>query len=144
MKKIFMLAVTVMMLAVSAVCSAANGKVLDAEEAIAEKFISGGDYKAVSSLMSADMQQNWNETVYANMQEQIAKTFGKLTTNRLRIIQKLDDADVLIYQVVSEKIPTARFVYVFVVNGEKPLLKDFTLGLPQQEEPAGQQQAGQQ
>lgn len=143
MKKIFMLAVMVMMLAVSAVCSAASGKILDAEESIAEKFIGGGNYKAVSALMTADMQKNWDETAYNNMQEQVGKNFGKLTTNRLRIIQKLDDADVLTYQVISEKIPSARFLYVFVLNGEKPLLSDFRIMLPQQEAPA-EQQAGQQ
>ncbi len=50
----------------------------------------------------------------------------------------------LIYQVISEKIPSARFMYVFVLNGEKPLLSDFVIQLPQQEEAPAQQQAGQQ
>ena len=44
MKKILMLVTMIMMLAVSAVCSASNGKVLDAEEAIVDKFINGGAY----------------------------------------------------------------------------------------------------
>ncbi len=144
MKKILMLAVMVMMLAVSAVCSAAGGKILDAEENIVEKFIGGGNYKSVSALMDTDMQKDWDEAAYGNMQEQIGKNFGRLTTHRLRIIQKLDDADVLIYQVISEKIPSARFMYVFVLNGEKPLLSDFVIQLPQQEEAPAQQQAGQQ
>ena len=39
MKKILMLVTMIMMLAVSAVCSASNGKILDAEEAIVDKFI---------------------------------------------------------------------------------------------------------
>lgn len=64
MKKIFMLAVTVMMLAVSAVCSAASGKVLDAEEAAVDKFINGGNFKAASAVMSANMQSNWDEAAY--------------------------------------------------------------------------------
>lgn len=51
----------IMMLAVSAVCSASNGKVLDAEEAIVDKFINGGNYKAVTSMMTEDMQKNWDE-----------------------------------------------------------------------------------
>lgn len=73
------------------------------------------------------------------MLEQVQKNFGKLTTNRLRVIEKLDDADVLTYQVVSEKIPVARFVYVFVVNGDKPLLNEFEILLPQQKEAAAEQ-----
>ena len=139
MKKIFMLAVMVMTLAVSAVCSAANGKILDAEEAAVDKFINGGNYKAVSALMSADMLANWDEAAYGNMLEQVQKNFGSLTTNRLRIIEKLDDADVLTYQVISEKIPVARFIYVFVLNGEKPLLKEFQILLPQPKEAAAEQ-----
>lgn len=55
MKKILMLVTMIMMLAVSAVCSASNGKVLDAEEAIVDKFINGGNYKAVTSMMTEDM-----------------------------------------------------------------------------------------
>ena len=38
MKKILMLVTMIMMLAVSAVCSASNGKVLDEEEVIVHKF----------------------------------------------------------------------------------------------------------
>lgn len=132
MKKIFILAV-------SAVCSAASGKVLDAEEAAVDKFINGGNFKAASAVMSANMQSNWDEAAYNNMLEQVQKNFGKLTTNRLRVIEKLDDADVLTYQVVSEKIPVARFVYVFVVNGDKPLLNEFEILLPQQKEAAAEQ-----
>lgn len=139
MKKIFILAVTVMMLAVSTVCSAASGKALDAEEAAVDKFINGGNFKAASAVMSANMQSNWDEAAYNNMLEQVQKNFGKLTTNRLRVIEKLDDADVLTYQVVSEKIPVARFVYVFVVNGDKPLLNEFEILLPQQKEAAAEQ-----
>ena len=43
MKKILMLVTMIMMLAVSAVCSASNGKVLDEEEVIVDKFINGGN-----------------------------------------------------------------------------------------------------
>lgn len=134
MKKIFMLAVMVMMLAFSAVCSASNGKVLDAEEAIAARFLTGGNYKAVTSMMTADMQKNWDEQSYNNFQEQIAKDFGKLNSNQLLVVEKHQNADVLLYQVASEKIPAARFVYLFVLNGEKPLLNDFSVMLPQQKE----------
>ena len=83
----------IMMLAVSAVCSASNGKVLDEEEV-------------------------------------------KLTTNQLIVVEKHNGADVLLYQVVAEKKPAARFVYLFKLNGEKPLLNDFSVMLPQQKEAA--------
>lgn len=136
MKKILMLVTMVMMLAFSAVCSASNGKVLDAEEAIVDKFINGGNYKAVTSMMTEDMQKNWDEKAYTNLHAQLAKDFGKLTTNQLIVVEKHNGADVLLYQVVAEKKPAARFVYLFKLNGEKPLLNDFSVMLPQQKEAA--------
>ena len=134
MKKLVMLCVMVLTLAISAVASAASGKVLDAEEAIVAKFIEGGNYKAITASLSAEMQQNWDEKAYTNMQQQVANNFGKLTTNKLRIIEKFDDADILTYQIVGEKIPAARFVYVFMLNGEKPLLHDFRILMPKAKE----------
>ena len=131
MKKILMLVTMIMMLAVSAVCSASNGKVLDAEEVIVDKFI-----KAVTSMMTEDMQKNWDEKAYNNLHAQLAKDFGKLTTNQLLVVEKHNGADVLLYQVVAEKKPAARFVYLFKLNGEKPLLHDFSVMLPQQKEAA--------
>lgn len=79
----------IMMLAVSAVCSASNGKVLDAEEAIVDKFINGGNYKAVTSMMTEDMQKNWDEKAYNNLHAQLAKDFGKLTTNQLIVVENI-------------------------------------------------------
>ena len=139
MKKIVLFLVTLLVLAFNAVCSAASGKVLDAEEAIVAKFIAGGNFKAVSPLLSAEMQKNWTEKSYSNFQNSLAKDFGKLTTNKLRIIEKFDDADVLTYQIIAEKVPAARFIFVFVLNGEKPLLNDLRVMLPkaQEEAPAG-------
>lgn len=135
MKKIVMLAVMLLTLAFSAVCSAASGKVLDAEEAIVAKFMEG-NYKAVSPLISADMQKNFTETAYANFHAQLDKDFGKLTTNKLRVVEKFDDADVLTYQIIAEKVPAARFVYVFVLNGDKPLLNDLRVLLPKPQQEA--------
>ena len=121
MKKILMLVTMVMMLAFSAVCSASNGKVLDAEEALAAKFLTAGNYKAVSALMTPEMQKNWDEKAYSNFQSTLANDFGKVNTNQLIVVEKHKNADVLLYQVAAEKVPAARFVYLFKLNGEKPL-----------------------
>lgn len=133
MKKIVMMFVMVMMLAFSAVCSASNGKVLDSEEALAAKFLNG-DFKAVSAVMSDDMKKNWDEKAYANFKEQITKNFGKINTNQLIVVEKHKDADILLYQVASEKVPAARFVFLFSVKGEKAMLSDFNILLPQQKD----------
>lgn len=136
MKKILMLVTMIMMLAVSAICSASNGKVLDAEEVIVDKFINGGNYKAVTSMMTEDMQKNWDEKAYNNLHAQLVKDFGKLTTNQLMVVEKHNGADVLLYHVVAEKMPAARFIYLFKLNGEKPMLNDFSVMLPQKKEAA--------
>lgn len=136
MKKILMLVTMVMMLAFSAVCSASNGKVLDAEEALAAKFLTAGNYKAVSALMTPEMQKNWDEKAYTNFQSTLANDFGKLNTNQLIVVEKHKNADVLLYQVAAEKVPAVRFVYLFKLNGEKPLLDDFSVMLPQKKEEA--------
>ena len=70
MKKIVMLVVMLLTFAFSAVCSAASGKVLDAEEAIAAKFMEG-NYKAVSAMMSADMQKTFTQEAYTNFHSQL-------------------------------------------------------------------------
>ena len=138
MKKIVLLLTMLLTLAFSAVCSAASGKVLDAEEAIVAKFMEG-NYKSVTSLLSADMQKNWDEKSFANFHNQVNTQFGKLTTNKLRVVEKFDDADVLTYQIIGEKVPVARFIYIFVLNGDKPLLNDLRVIVPQPKEaaPAG-------
>ena len=136
MKKILMLVTMVMTLAFSAVCSASNGKVLDAEEALVAKFLNGGNYKVAATVMTPEMQKNWDEKAYTNFQSTLAKDFGKLNTNQLIVVEKHKDADVLLYQVAAEKIPAARFVYLFKLSGEKPLLNDFSVMLPQKTEEA--------
>lgn len=104
---------------------------LYAEEALAAKFLSAGNYKAVSALMTPEMQKNWDEKAYNNFQATLVKDFGKLTTNQLIIVEKHKDADVLLYQVTTEKVPAMRFAYIFKVEREKPLLNDFYMLFPQ-------------
>ena len=52
---------------------------------------------------------------------------------------KLHGADVLTYQIIGEKVPAARFIFIFMLNGEKPLLNDLRVILPKPQEaaPAG-------
>lgn len=140
MKKMLMMAVMVMMLAFSAVCSASNGSVLDAQEKIVTNFLNGSNFKSVAALMNDEMKKNWDEKTYDNFKAQIAKDFGKINTNDLILVEKHKDADILLYQVTSEKVPAARFVFLFQVVKEKPLLADFNVMLPKKEEaPAAEQ-----
>lgn len=138
MKKMLMMTVMVLMLAFSAVCSASNGSVLDAQEKIVGNFLNGSNFKSVAAVMNEDMKKNWDEKTYTNFKEQIAKDFGKINTNDLILVEKHKGADILLYQVTSEKVPAARFVFLFQVEKEKPLLADFNIMLPKKEEAAAE------
>lgn len=139
MKKMLMMVVMVLTLAFSAVCSASNGSLLDAQEKIVGNFLKGTNYKSVSAVMNDDMKKNWDEKTYNNFKEQIAKDFGKINTQDLILVEKHKNADILLYQVTSEKVPAARFVFLFQVEKEKPMLADFNVMLPKKEEAAAEQ-----
>lgn len=138
MKKMLMMVVMVLTLAFSAVCSASNGSLLDAQEKIVGNFLKGTNYKSVSAVMNDDMKKNWDEKTYNNFKEQIAKDFGKINTQDLILVEKHKNADILLYQITSEKVPAARFVFLFQVEKEKPMLADFNVMLPKKEEAAAE------
>ncbi len=141
MKKLFLTLVMLLTLAIASVASAAgNGKILDAEEAAADKFINAKDYKTAMSVMTAEMIGNWDEESYNNLKQHLNQDFGKLTIHRLREVIKADDLDALTYQVVGSTNQKAIFRYIFKLNGEIPRLQDFGVALPQPAE-ADQQQA---
>lgn len=66
----------VLVLGFSAICSASNGKVLDAEEAMVNKFLAASNYSAVTSMMTDGMKKDFTEEVFKNFKEQMDKNFG--------------------------------------------------------------------
>ena len=120
MKKILLMLTMVLVLGFSAICSASNGKVLDAEEAMVNKFLDASNYSAVTAFLSDDMKKDFTEEAFKNFKEQMDKNY--------------DDADVLTYQSQFAKVPAARYVFAFTVKNEKPLLLSFNILLPQKEE----------
>ena len=130
MKKIVVMLTMVLMLAFSAVCSASNGKVLDNEETMINKFLSATKYSAISTMMTEDMKKDFNEEAFNNFREQMDKNFGKLNEKQLFMVEKGKDVDVLRYQSKFELVPEAQFVFMFKVENEKPMLAKFALALP--------------
>ena len=61
----------VLVLGFSAICSASNGKVLDAEEAMVNKFLAASNYSAVTSMMTDGMKKDFTEEVFKNFKEQM-------------------------------------------------------------------------
>lgn len=139
MKKIVLMLTMVFMLAFSAVCSASNGKVLDTEENMINKFLSATKYSAITSMMTEDMKKEFNEETFNNFREQLDKNFGKLNEKQLFLVEKGKDVDVLRYQSSFALVPEAQFVFMFKVENEKPLLAKFALALPPKEGVAEEQ-----
>lgn len=139
MKKIVLMLTMVFMLAFSAVCSASNGKVLDTEENMINKFLSATKYSAITSMMTEDMKREFNEETFNNFREQLDKNFGKLNEKQLFLVEKGKDVDVLRYQSIFALVPEAQFVFMFKVENEKPLLAKFALALPPKEGAAEEQ-----
>lgn len=139
MKKIVLMLTMVFMLAFSAVCSASNGKVLDTEENMINKFLSATKYSAITSMMTEDMKKEFNEETFNNFREQLDKNFGKLNDKQLFLVEKGKDVDVLRYQSSFALVPEAQFVFMFKVENEKPLLAKFALALPPKEGAAEEQ-----
>ena len=83
MKKILLMLTMVLVLGFSAICSASNGKVLDAEEAMVNKFLAASNYSAVTSMMTDGMKKDFTEEVFKNFKEQMDKNFGAVSEKRL-------------------------------------------------------------
>lgn len=111
-----------------------NGKVLDAEEAMVNKFLAASNYSAVTSMMTDGMKKDFTEEVFKNFKEQMDKNFGAVSEKRLVVIEKGADADILRYSMKFAKQPEAMMSFLFAVKNEKPLLGDFGIALPQKEE----------
>ena len=75
----------VLVLGFSAICSASNGKVLDAEEAMVNKFLAASNYSAVTSMMTDGMKKDFTEEVFKNFKEQMDKNFGAVSEKRFKI-----------------------------------------------------------
>lgn len=135
MKKFVFMLATILMLAVSSICSASPGKVLDSEIAIIEKYVSAPNYKAVEPMLAAEFKKEFNETTFANFK----KAFGNSTKKKLLAINKYDDGDAVVYMMAFEKVPAVMFQFVFEVTNEKPLLAGTSFELPPKAEPAAQQ-----
>ena len=126
----------VMMLAVCSVCSATPGKVLDSELFIIDKFITASNYKAVEPFLTPEFKKDFTEESFNNFKKIGDTNFGALNNKTLRYITKLDDADILEFQAQFSKVPVAVYVFAFSVEKEKPLIRDFSLQLPQKQAPA--------
>lgn len=133
MKKIILTLATMMMLAVSSVCSATPGKVLDAEDVIVAKLFAAKDYKSVEALFSEDFKKDFNAASFDNFK----KSFGAFEKSKLLSINKYDEADEVVYITAFEKMPNVLYAFIFEVKNEKPLLAGMQFRVVEKEEAQG-------
>lgn len=136
MKKIILMLTMVFVLGISAICSASNGKVLDAQEGMVNKFLTASNYSAITAIMSEDMKKEFTEEVFTNFKAQMDKNFGAVGEKKLVVVEKSADSDILRYGMKFAKQPEAMMSFLFVVKNEKPLLRDFGIALPKSEKEA--------
>lgn len=136
MRKLILMLAATLMLAISSVCSASAGKLLDSEMEIVDKFVSATNYKAVEMYLTPEFKKDFTEESFNNFRKINDNNFGAISSKTLRSITKFDDADVLEYQTAFVKVPHAVYIFAFAIEKEKPLIRDFSIQLPKAAAPA--------
>ncbi len=141
MKKTFLTFFFAVLMGLCSLCAAAPlGTVLDAEAAAVDRFLTATKYKDVAPILHDELKEEFKEENFEKFRELVGTNLGALQSTTLRIIEKLDDADILQYQAHFEKDPTAGYVFYFRLVKNKPLLFRFDLLQTPKQAPAGQEQ----
>lgn len=118
MKKMFVMLVAMLTMAICSVCSATPGKVLDAEDAMVAKLFAAKDYKAVEAFFTPEFKKDFDAKSFDNFKNSL----GALTKSRMLSLEKFDEADQVVYLTAFEKMPDLVYAFIFEVKNEKPLI----------------------
>lgn len=107
---------------------ASNGSMLDLEESFVTNFWDKGNFKLVEPLLSDSIKAEFTEGAYKQFRKEVDAKCGKMTYKKFRIYEKMDDADVIQYEVkfAKDKKPYI-FEFAFDVSTGKPLLINYEL-----------------
>ncbi|MDD4321053.1 MAG: hypothetical protein PHH31_05820 [Acidaminococcaceae bacterium] len=129
-KKIALL-VTVLMIFFSSICFADNGKLLTAEEKIAEQAIScisgQTEYRALAQNFTTGLAKNLSAYKFKDLKIKVDEQMGSLSNSKLVILQKFDKADRVIYLANGSKAKTVEMTFIFDTTGRKPLLNEIAM-----------------
>ncbi len=134
-KKIALL-VSVLVICFSSMCFADNGKLLTAEEKIAEQAISciagQTEYSALAQNFTTGLGKNLPAYKFKDLKIKINEQLGSLSNSKLVILQKFDKADRVIYLANGSKAKTVEMTFIFDTTGKKTLLNEIAMRpLPQ-------------
>ena len=104
MKKILLI-VMMLVMCVSSACFASDGSVLDAEAKMVDQFLNASSYKNVSSILSADMKANFDETKFNEYKASITNDLGAYKEKQLVNLIKRPGVDRVVYGVDSKEKP---------------------------------------
>lgn len=128
MKKIIVTLMMLVMLMFSGVVNATNGTLLDMEEQFVNMFLDRKDYKTFAMLLSDDIKPDLDEQVYKDFMKDVQSKCGKMKYRKLRVYEKMDDADVLQYEVAfSNAKEMYMYEFAFNIGNSKPMLINFQL-----------------
>ena len=96
MKKILLI-VMMLVMCVSSACFASDGSVLDAEAKMVDQFLNASSYKNVSSILSADMKANFDETKFNEYKASITNDLGAYKEKQLVNLIKRPGVDRVVY-----------------------------------------------
>lgn len=128
MKKLVAVLTLIMSMFMGSIALASNGSMLDMEEEFVTLFWDKGNYKQIEPLISDQMRADFSEEAYKAFRKEVSDTCGKMTYKKFRIYQKMDDADVVQYEVkFSKDSKQYIFEFAFDVATGKPMLANFEL-----------------
>ena len=142
MKKILLI-VMMLVMCVSSACFASDGSVLDAEAKMVDQFLNASSYKNVSSILSADMKANFDETKFNEYKAfdetkfneyraSITNDLGAYKEKQLVNLIKRPGVDRVVYGAGFEKGQVMMVIADFAVDSkEKPLLLNIAIVPPQ-------------
>lgn len=130
MKKILLI-VMMLVMCVSSACFASDGSVLDAEAKMVDQFLTASSYKNVSSILSADMKSNFDETKFNEYKASITTDLGAFKEKQLVNVIKRPGIDRLVFGAGFDSGKVMMVIADFAVKNEKPLLLNIALVPPQ-------------
>lgn len=142
MKKKLLLLVLTLMLSVTTVCFASDGKDIDAQQKIVDVFLTSKSYATVKSYMAPEMVKNFSEKQYTDMLSSMNDSLGKLVDKDMVVYQKIKDGAILRYVAKYEKSNNMELIAAFKNDNGKFLLMDFFAGEVKVDNSAAKPQAG--
>ena len=131
MKKLLVFMLTAMMLTLTAVCFASDGKDIDDQQKVVDIFLSGKSYSSVKPFMAPEMQKSFNEKQYTEMMAAMKSDLGNLQDKDMVVFQKINGGDILRYLAKYEKGQVMDVIAVFKKDGAKFLLIDMAVVPPE-------------